>query len=93
MVFEIIMAWSVEGSGDLQNNYIVVDDSPSSQKQPDIVYQNGLFHIVYEDSNSGRVIYRTAGFEEIVNTSSILDQDIYVDISPNPVFKLGKSYF
>ncbi len=83
--FEIMMAWSANGSGDLLNNYLIIDDNISSQKQPDIAYHDGRFHIVYQDLNSGKVLYRLASFEEIVGVSQTFKDEFSVKISPNPV--------
>ena len=82
--WDINMAWSVNGSGALLNNIMVIDDGVLSQKQPDIAYHDGLFHIVYEDQVNSRVAYRIASFEPIVGTSELPTTSFSVDISPNP---------
>lgn len=82
--WDIQMAWSVNGSGDLLNNYLTVDDKAVSQKQPDIAFQDGRFHIIYEDQATGRVIYRFTSSEQIIAASDIKPSDFLVNISPNP---------
>ena len=82
---EIMMTWSVNGSADLLNNYIVVDDNLSSQKQPDIIFKDGLFHIVYDDLGSAKVIYRIASFEDLSNAIEVQNSGFMVRINPNPV--------
>jgi hypothetical protein len=82
--FDVMMAWSVSGSGDLLKNTVVLADDFLSQKLPDIVYGNGRFYITYEDQLTSRVMYRIASFEEIVSTSNIEHPNFSVKISPNP---------
>ena len=86
---EIYMAWSTNGSGDLLNNYLVIDNGPSSQKQPDMIYKDGLFHMVYQDLNTAKVLYRIASFEEIVSASEVSSSDFSVEIKPNPASELA----
>lgn len=82
--WDIILAWSANGSADLLNNYMVIDNGAFSQKQVDMVYQDGLFHIVYEDQITTQVQYRIAGFQELVDVTTIERSDFDVAISPNP---------
>ncbi|GJM32867.1 MAG: hypothetical protein DHS20C18_18680 [Saprospiraceae bacterium] len=82
--WDIMMAWSANGSGDLLNNYMVIDDDLLSQKQVDMAYQEGQFHIVYEDQKTSRVNYRIASFEEIVGTLEAGHSELLANVSPNP---------
>lgn len=82
--FDIMMAWSANGSGDLLDNFMVIDNDALTQKQPDIAYHNGVFHIVYEDQLNGRAAYRTASFEPISTVFDIPIKDFLIDIFPNP---------
>lgn len=85
--FDVMMAWSVKGSGDLLNNTAILTDGFLSQKGPDIVYGNGRFYITYEDQLSSRVMYRIASFEEIVNVPNVEHSDFSVRVNPNPFYR------
>jgi hypothetical protein len=85
--FDIMMAWSVKGSGDLLNNTAILTDDFLSQKGADIVYGNGRFYITYEDQLTSQVMYRIASFEEIVNVSTVEHLDFPIKISPNPFYR------
>lgn len=85
--FDVMMSWSVKGSGDLLNNTAILTDGFLSQKGPDIVYGNGLFYIVYEDQLSSRVMYQIASFEEIVNVPNVEHSDFSVRVNPNPFYR------
>jgi hypothetical protein len=82
--WNIQLCWSVNGSGDLLNNRITIDESSGAQKLADIAYQDGQFHIVYEDQSNGRVIYRRASFENLIANKEITNSVANVTISPNP---------
>lgn len=81
---DIMMAWTTTGPADLLNNKIVVADDILSERQPDMLYKNGEFHIVYEDSNSGQVMYRIASFDPSVPTVEPIVETYAVRIQPNP---------
>ncbi len=82
--YDIVMAWSANGPAGLTQNSALIDGGPTSQKHSDIIFGGGLFHIVYEDSNTGKVMYRTAGFSEMVNTTELADAELSIAISPSP---------
>jgi Secretion system C-terminal sorting domain len=82
--WNIQMCWSVNGSGELLNNRITIDESTGSQKLADIAYEDGQFHIVYEDQSNGSVVYRRASFEEILASKDITKNAATVTLSPNP---------
>lgn len=82
--WEIMMAWSVNGAAELLNNLVEVDTGIQSQKQPDIVFQNQRFHIVYEDGATGKVMYRVASFDGFVESVEKVKESFKVDLMPNP---------
>ncbi len=83
--WDINLAWTTTGTGVLQNQSMPVDNDLLSQKQPDIAFADGQFHIVYEDYKTSRVLYRTAGFEPIVQNESAPLTVTSVSVTPNPV--------
>ena len=53
-------SWSVDGPSSLLNSGIpAVDPISGAQQNPDIIFNNGVFHIVYREVGLGNVIYRT----------------------------------
>lgn len=81
---DVILAYSVNGTADLKTQIIPVGTGTLSQSYPDIVYSNGVFHIVYQDQLSQQVWYRQASFEPISSGTEIFQEEIKVSISPNP---------
>ncbi|MFT5185280.1 MAG: hypothetical protein ACI84C_002423 [Flavobacteriales bacterium] len=55
---EIGMSISTNGSLGFTSDSFRITDSPTTQQQPDIVYSSGSFHVVYEDPDSGTVMYQ-----------------------------------
>lgn len=53
------------------NKYIVNASTEGFQSKPDIVYKNGFVHIVYQDYNSGNLIYRRGTIGSVANTNVI----------------------
>ncbi len=70
----------------------VNSNSTGSQTNPDIVYSNGIIHVVYQDNPTGSVIYRKG---HLGNLSIDMDEVNSVDIFPNPIsegrFAINKS--
>ncbi len=91
--YDIVIAWSVNGLAGLEDQSTLVAGGTSSQKQADVVFKDGVFHIAYEDSSLGRVMYRTAGFEEIVSIADPQFDIFNFEITPNPVSEFSMVYF
>jgi hypothetical protein len=58
--FEILFRWSVNGWAGLSAPDTVHVSTTGAQKNPDITFGNGAFHIVWQDAPSGNVHYRKA---------------------------------
>ena len=58
--FEILFRWSVTGWGGLSAADTVHISTTGAQKNPDITFGNGAFHIVWQDAPSATVHYRKA---------------------------------
>ncbi len=84
MGWDIVMAWSANGAADLLNHYQSIAGGASSQTNPDIAFANGRFHIVYADQSSGRVMYRIASFEQILNAPAVNQPIFSAKVTPNP---------
>jgi hypothetical protein len=59
---EIAMSVSTNGSEDLGVESFLLTDMPSHQRYPSIVFSGSSFHVVYEDSESGTVMYQEVSF-------------------------------
>lgn len=57
---EILFSWSVTGLAGLSVPDTVNASLAGLQKNPDLVFASGMFHIVWEDHPSGTVRYRSA---------------------------------
>lgn len=58
--FEILFGWSVTGWGGLSTPDTVHMSTTGAQKNPDITFGHGAFHIVWQDASSATVHYRKA---------------------------------
>lgn len=85
---EIMMNWSTEGGENLLENSLTIDNSDKNQQLPDVAFENGRFHIVYEDLKLNRVVYRIASFTEIVSIENEFSTDHSVEVFPNPTTDL-----
>ncbi len=81
---EIGMTVSTIGSAGLSTDPFLLGDFPAHQQYPSIVYSNGAFHIVYEDSDSGTVVYQSVDFNTVGFVESA--QSIF-KMGPNPADK------
>jgi len=81
--YEIFCSWaSTSALGDLLiNKHQVNVNSTGTQSNPDLIYQNGFIHLVYQDGASGDVIYRKGHFTDL-STSNIPLAEI--NVYPNP---------
>ncbi len=81
---EVILAYSVDGVTDLLENKVNVSDMIGQQSYPDIVYKNGMYHIVYEDKDSGTVMYQVASLLEPVDVDNLSNNESELIVYPNP---------
>lgn len=58
--FEILFRWSVSGWGGMSDIDTVNLALATSQKNPDIAFRNGMFHVVWQDAATNSVHYRSA---------------------------------
>lgn len=86
---DVLFAYSESGAADLTSESIVLAGGDFSQRNPDIAYGDGLFHVVYTDQVTNQVMYVQAGFAPFVSTKVIDQVDFNVRLSPNP----AKDYF
>lgn len=85
---EVILAYSVDGIMSLLENEVNMSDMIGQQSYPDIVYKNGKYHIVYEDTDSGTVMYQVASLLEPVDLIDLSDQKERLRVYPNPTNNL-----
>lgn len=60
---EILFRWSVSGWAGLSAPDTVNAVVAGPQRNPDIAYANGTFHLVWEDNPSGTLTYRSASLD------------------------------
>lgn len=58
--FEILFRWSVGGWGGMSDPDTVNLALATSQKNPDVAFRNGVFHVVWQDAATNSVHYRSA---------------------------------
>lgn len=81
---EIILAYSTNGVAGLLENNANISDMTGIQAYPDIVYKDGIYHIVYEDNISGTVMYQTATLLEPVSVVDLSNKEDELKVYPNP---------
>jgi hypothetical protein len=57
--FDCYITISTDGGNTFSSPILIHDDPAGTQRNPDITYVNGEFHVVFEDVSAGSVIYRT----------------------------------
>ena len=76
-------AWSVNGgAGNVENEMMLNSTMMGDQRNPDVAYSNGIFHFVYQNDATGRVVYKTATFDLSGINENSYSADI--SVSPNP---------
>jgi hypothetical protein len=68
---EVLFSWSVSGPSGFGDPDTVNIELSGLQREPDIAYANGSFHIVWRDSGSGNVRYRKASLANPVGIEEI----------------------
>ena len=85
---------SIDGGNTFSTPILLHDDPTGTQRNPDVAYSNGQFHVVFEDVAAGSVIYRTAslpgvGIDENAGVSFNAwtddQQNIHVELPLNQV--------
>lgn len=79
---DIYFSWSVTGAEGLVNNETVINTvTAGMQRNPDIQYANGRFHVTFQDAVTGNVIYKYASINGVG-----MDEDPELDLRvyPNP---------
>lgn len=57
---DVYFSWTVSGSAGLINNETVLNNSATgSQRTPHVVYSAGIFHVVFVDGATNKIIYKT----------------------------------
>ena len=74
--YECFFAYTFDGDSKLDSVALLNAQSIGSQSNPDVIFADGVFHFVYQNSSTGGVTYRTAivsnvGVNEVNKTISI----------------------
>ena len=77
---ECYFAYTFNGDSKLDSLTLLNAQSLGSQSNPDLVFADGVFHFVYQNSYTGGVTYRTA----IVGSVGVNEVSKTISISPNP---------
>lgn len=82
--FDCYITISIDGGMTFSEPLRIHDDPSGTQRNPDIVYADGLFHVVFEDVSAGAVIYRSVsvpvGINELEVEAKIWSTDRNVHI-------------
>ena len=70
--FDIGFSFSVSDAQGLTTNTITLDGNDGSQKNPDIVFRDGVFHIVYTDLELDQLIYRQVSFSPFASLGHLI---------------------
>ncbi len=85
--FDCYITISTDGGLNFSEPLRIHDDPSGTQRNPDIVYADGLFHVVFEDVSAGSVIYRQVtlpvGIEEIDFDGNIWSNNGSIQIRSN----------
>jgi hypothetical protein len=77
---ECYFAYTFNGDSKLDSLTLLNAQSLGSQSNPDLVFADGVFHFVYQNSYTGGVTYRTA----IVGSVGVNEVSKTISIFPNP---------
>ena len=67
---DILFSYSLDGIS-FSNPIVINDNTSGVQKQPDIFYYNGKFHIVFSDKSTQEIIYKNIDISNILNMNQI----------------------
>ncbi len=82
--YDVFFAWSVTGLHGLSAPINIVDTTVGhSQSAPQVIFNNGKFHIVWQVEQSYRVMYRTACISNQIGINE-QEEDLALAIAPNP---------
>lgn len=78
---EIGMSMSMSGASGLSADPFRLTNNSYTQKYPDVLFSGSKFHVVYEDTQSGTVMYQKTSF----GTVGIKDlENLVFQMGPNP---------
>jgi len=80
---DVFMSYSIRGAAGLNDSVINVSDAPGGQNNIEAAYAGGVFHIVWQDNATQKVMYQTASFSGFSTVERVESGD--VQIVPNPV--------
>jgi hypothetical protein len=84
-VTEYFLSVSVDGTSGFKQAMSLSDTISGMQRLPQIEYDNGVFHIVYQDYSANRVMYLTATLTGGFNGVNEEVKQFEMSLSPNPV--------
>ncbi len=87
--YDVYMSYSFDGTSNIETTGVLVNDEVLGvQINPDIVYSNGIFHIVFQDDKTNTVKYLTATISGV--DIPLRNKNNSISIYPNP--SNGKVY-
>ncbi|MBR9920095.1 MAG: T9SS type A sorting domain-containing protein [Bacteroidetes bacterium] len=81
---DVLFAWSDSGASNLIDASYILAGGDFAQRNPDIAYRDGLFHVVYTDQLTNQVMYVEAGFAPFVSVKEPKKEVVSFGLSPNP---------
>ena len=81
--YDVYISYSLNGNSAIETTGILINDEVlGNQLNPDIVYANGVFYIVFQDDNTNTVKYLTATISPV--TQHDRDDNNLLSVYPNP---------
>lgn len=81
---DLLFAFSKNGATGLVNNFANITAAPGVQRNPSLVYDNGVFHLVYSNA-SGGVSYQKGTVSEINSTVAVFENKLSFTIISQPI--------
>ncbi len=81
---DLIFALSKNGSQDLFTNFANLTEAPFTQSLPDLVFFNGIFHIVY--TNASGLQYKKGIVSDMVSSNSQIGKNDCFKLLENPIY-------
>ena len=66
---DIMFSYSLDGIS-FSNPIVVNDNNIGKQKQPDLFYHNGIFHVVFSDEYLQEIVYKTIDLSILINVNN-----------------------
>jgi hypothetical protein len=74
--FDCYITISTDGGNSFSTPSLLHNEADGTQRNPDVTYENGMFHVVFEDLGAGDLIYRTVSLPGLGVADSFEENEI-----------------